>query len=101
MKLWCDNCKEPVEPALHYEYDIPDANVAGYEKHQILACPCCGREVYQDPGVCAMCGELIAPDETLCGLCSDDILSAVDLLAEYKNVDPENVWDGIAEYMNR
>lgn len=101
MMLWCDICKEAVEPVEHYEYDIPDANVGGYEKWQVLTCPCCHNEVYQDPGACVMCGELIAPGETLCGLCSDEIVSAVNFIAEYKNIDARAVWRGITEYMDR
>lgn len=101
MMLWCDNCKAPVEPESHYEYEIPDPQVQGYERVQILTCPCCRQEVYQDPGTCVMCGESIAPDETLCDLCSDDILSAIGLLAENRKLDTEAVKNGITEYLER
>lgn len=98
--MWCDNCKKAVEPSSHNEYEIPDVDVGGYETIQVLTCPDCGQEVYQEPGECAMCGELIAPGETLCDLCVGDIQSVVTLLAEHRNTEEKAVLDGIAEYLN-
>jgi len=98
--MWCNNCKKPVEPSSHNEYEIPNIDVGGYERVQVLTCPDCGHEVYQEPGECVMCGELIAPGETLCALCGDDIESSIDLLTEYRKLDTKAVKDGLAEYLN-
>ena len=98
--MWCNNCKKPVEPSSHNEYEIPNIDVGGYETIQVLTCPDCRHEVYQEPGECVMCGELIAPGETLCALCSDDIESSIDLLTEYRKLDTKAVKDGLAEYLN-
>jgi hypothetical protein len=68
MKLWCDRCHEAVEPEAHREYDIPNANVGGYEVEELYICPICGSEVYQDPGVCTICGDF-DHDRELCSDC--------------------------------
>lgn len=99
--MWCPTCRQIVtDPEEHFEYDIPDAEAGGYEKIQILTCPTCGREVYQEPGQCVMCGEHIEPGKSLCEYCSEDITAMVDLLAEQKNLDGSAVKDGLAEYLN-
>ena len=98
--MWCNTCKKPVEPSSHNEHEIPDANVGGYETIQVLTCPDCGQEVYQDAGECVMCGEFIAPGKALCDLCVEDVSAVVDLLAEYKEVDRNAAKDGMAEYLN-
>ena len=98
--MWCNNCREAVEPGTYNEYDIPDINDGGYRKAQIDVCPFCGGEVYQEPGKCVMCGELIAPGRDLCDLCAEDIRAAADLLAEHRNLDRSAVLDGMAEYLN-
>lgn len=98
--MWCNTCNTAVEPDNHNEYEIPDINAGGYETIQVLTCPGCGQEVYQEPGECVMCGELIAPGKALCDLCTEDIGAVVDLLEEYKDLDRTHVLDGVAEYLN-
>lgn len=98
--MWCDNCKKAVEPSSHNEYEIPDANVGGYETIQVLTCPVCGQEVYQEAEECVMCGELIAPGEALCGLCAEEIGAMVTTLAEGLKIDRADALNGITEYLN-
>lgn len=98
--MWCNTCKKPVEPSSHNEYEIPNIDLGGYERVQVLTCPDCGQEVYQEPELCVMCKEFIAPGKALCDLCNEDISASVDLLAEYKKVDRNAVKDGLAEYLN-
>lgn len=98
--MWCNNCKEAVEPGTYNEYDIPDINAGGYRKTRIDVCPFCGQEVYQEPGTCVMCRELIAPGKSLCDPCADCIGEMIDGLAEVINVSRDAVLDGLAEYLN-
>lgn len=100
MRLWCDRCHEAVEPEVHREYEIPDANVGGYEVEEIYTCPICGSEVYQDPGECVICGENIKPDESLCDSCREEIDAFVELMASAKGVGKDKVLDGFAEYLD-
>lgn len=98
--MWCDACKTVVEPDSHNEYWIPDINAGGYEQIQVLTCPQCGQEVYQEAGECVMCGAMIEPGKALCDLCAEDIGAIMDLLEEYKKADRMCVLDGVAEYLN-
>lgn len=99
MKLWCDRCHEAVEPEVHREYDIPNANVGGYEVEELYICPICGSEVYQDPGTCVICGEPIDPDSELCDNCREKIAYMIDdTFGEY---DRQNVLDGLTIYADQ
>ena len=99
MRLWCDRCHEAVEPKVHRKYEIPDANVGGYEVKEIYTCPICVSEVYQDPGNCVICGEPTAHDSELCDNCQDMITSMInDTFSEY---DRQKVLDGLVIYADQ
>ena len=98
--MWCDNCKKAVEPSSHNEYEIPNVNVGGYETIQVLTCPDCGQEVYQDAEQCVMCCEFIAPGVSLCDLCVEEISAMVTTLAEGLKIGRKAVENGMAEYLN-
>lgn len=98
--MWCNSCKKPVEPSSHNEYEIPNIDAGGYETIQVLTCPDCGQEVYQEAGQCIMCCEFIAPDKALCALCDEEIGAMVTMLAEGMKINRADALDGIAEYLN-
>lgn len=95
MMLWCENCKKAVEPIEEKEYDIPDANVEGYEVITHYCCPDCNSELYQEPSKCVMCGEYTSPDNDICSSCSDSINEFVDGLGLVRN----NVLEGLSAYL--
>lgn len=98
--MWCNSCKKPIEPSWHNEYEIPNIDVGGYEAIQVLTCPDCGQEVYQDAGQCVMCCEFIAPDKALCDCCAEEIGAMVTTLADGLKIDTADVKNGLTEYLN-
>ncbi len=99
--MWCKRCKKAVpEPEERHEYDIPDANVGGYEKITTYHCPDCGNEVYLEAEKCVMCGEYKAPGNKLCIGCHLEILDNFNNFALRLDLPLENVLDGVAEYLN-
>lgn len=82
MKLWCDNCKEAVEPIVRREKEFHDeVDTRCYEEYDVYTCPTCGQEIYDEPNACALCGEWCDPDEEFCEICKEDLERAVDTIA--------------------
>lgn len=98
--MWCDHCKKVMQAEFYTYYDIPDANVGSYEKHEIPVCPVCRRRMNDYANHCSMCREYISPKEYICECCKDDMDIIVGELAEKKNITREAVLDGMAEYLN-
>lgn len=100
MKLWCCECQEAVEPIEQTEYDIPNAEVGGYEKINLYYCPNCMNEVYHDPVTCSICGELTHYEREICFNCTDIIRENIAEMARTLDITPDNMRHGVEAYIN-
>lgn len=98
--MWCNHCGKVVEADFYTDYDIPDANVGGYEKHEVAICPICHHRLNDYADSCAVCSEPIAQGKGLCDCCKDEFDNIATEMAKRKNVLVEAVLDGMAEYLN-
>lgn len=101
MKLWCDNCKEAVEPKITPDSDFHgEVDTRCYERYNIYTCPVCGEEVYEDPGRCDMCGDPCDPERHLCECCSDVIRERIAIMAADLKVTNSIMMESLADYIS-
>lgn len=70
--MWCDCCKEAVEPKWYWEYIQQDEAVRQAQ------CPYCGSDLVEDVDTCPLCGEYKPWSKTVCPVCEKEFKADVD-----------------------
>lgn len=98
--MWCEWCKEAVEPELEYKH------IQGDEYVHIAICPYCGNRLYDEARACPLCGEDRSEHDVACPSCKENVVRVMQIAIEYIGIGSDrltaldviyDMWDGITE----